>query len=618
MCGNDYDDTKSVQQDPQEDDDDQSKKDQQEKSEDGSNKSVENGSSEDLDNSEDANHSVQDDKTVEEEEKEEKKELIEEKEEEKKEEEKKEKKEEKEEIEGKDENPDKKNDEPAKTTNETNSERQRRDSVAGEDNTEANLAEQKDRNAAILDDPNQRGPFLKRTLVTNYKANKTAARNALLKNLQNNDGGDGNGGNGGDGNDGAAAVQAAPQAPAPNNAGGPSKLEKFSKGLDKWGGYGFGGLNALWAMGDGFADAYAGDSMKTTDRVVNNVFGLGTSLIGATGNVTNFVLNHRKRGKTKDQTKRTALTWDSIANGIGLAANVSKFGGAINGLAADTKTNDLAGGFSKGFSTVATGLNFLSAATKLTGSIHGKIQRRGVVKDLGKLAMTSDPQNTQEKQAKQARQQAEDIDDYKERQAEYQSMKAKKYAVQQAKKFQENKTGRYPKGLINTVTQFFTAGTSIAGTFWKGMSDSKWGKIVKGFVPVVNLIAKYAEKKAGEASDKRVAKKNKETRIEVLDEYLRSKRDKIRTYANTIYGTDPRLTNNEVDHILLGRLGVDIPVENTAVSDQEKEKAFEKLNLKRANNILNSKEADRNSILDALRLDHSATAEDIALALKGE
>ena len=78
------------------------------------------------------------------------------------------------------------------------------------------------------------------------------------------------------------------------------------------------------------------------------------------------------------------------------------------------------------------------------------------------------------------------------------------------------------------------------------------------------------------------------------------------------------MTNNEVDHILLGRLGVDIPVENTAVSDQEKEQAFEKLNLKRANNILNSKEADRNSILDALRLDHSATAEDIALALKGE
>ena len=72
------------------------------------------------------------------------------------------------------------------------------------------------------------------------------------------------------------------------------------------------------------------------------------------------------------------------------------------------------------------------------------------------------------------------------------------------------------------------------------------------------------------------------------------------------------------DRIILGRLGIDTDINDTPVDKTEKQEAFEKLNMKRAKNIWNSRDSDKDQMLTALGLDKHASLKDVADALKGD
>lgn len=206
--------------------------------------------------------------------------------------------------------------------------------------------------------------------------------------------------------------------------------------------------------------------------------------------------------------------------------------------------------------------------------------------------------------------------------------KANKLSMAIAEKFNRQKSKASTKGIgdiISGTSQMVTGIFSAVGIAGSG--------IVKNLIgPIINKGAEFA-KNALDKRDKKNEEKEKEKdasmRMDTIKEYLAGKRTKIKAQAKKASGSSElsedeknslsgELTDSEADKIALARLGVSISdmSGDTPASDAEMMEGFEKVIMKRANNILKSYNKDE--MLDALMLSHDASAEDIAAALKGE
>ena len=236
------------------------------------------------------------------------------------------------------------------------------------------------------------------------------------------------------------------------------------------------------------------------------------------------------------------------------------------------------------------------------------------VKALKKKAMADDPERYERVLAK-----AKKLRD---------SAKANKLAMGIASKFNRNKSKTSVKGIGDIV--------GGVGKMWAGISSAT-GIAGSGFVknilsPIIKKGTEFAKEKLDER-DKKNEQKEKEKdealRMETVKEYLEGKRAKIKAQAKTAAKSSDlsdsersalagELTDAEADKIALARLGVSVSdmSSDKPASDSEMADGFEKIIMKRANNIMRAYNKDE--MLDSLMLSHDATVEDVAKALKGE
>ena len=73
-----------------------------------------------------------------------------------------------------------------------------------------------------------------------------------------------------------------------------------------------------------------------------------------------------------------------------------------------------------------------------------------------------------------------------------------------------------------------------------------------------------------------------------------------------------------LDRITIARLGVDIPINDSGLGEDELMEGFKALNMKRARNIMEASPKDRETMLSALGLTQDATLNEIASALTGD
>ena len=211
---------------------------------------------------------------------------------------------------------------------------------------------------------------------------------------------------------------------------------------------------------------------------------------------------------------------------------------------------------------------------------------------------------------------------YKDSLAHYKALKAKKYALQQARRMMEAKNGAFPKGTAKMIGSLITSGISFANLS-PSVSHSKAGKILSGLAPVIGFGSGLAEKIISDDIDKTEKQKANAVKQKEINKYLRDKRAKVRTDANTKFpGIQVNLTDKEVDRSTVAILrvkenGSDIRIDDTDLTATLKDAAFEALNLKRAKLIMESGR-EKDGILAALGVDTNASLEQVAAALKGE
>ena len=135
----------------------------------------------------------------------------------------------------------------------------------------------------------------------------------------------------------------------------------------------------------------------------------------------------------------------------------------------------------------------------------------------------------------------------------------------------------------------------------------------------------FANRLVGHISDQSTGKKIKEKKLDVINRYLINKRNKLRDEVDE--ESDPskpdhnyfeNVDDNTLDRITIARLGVDIPINDSGLGEDELMEGFKALNMKRARNIMEASPKDRETMLSALGLTQDATLNEIASALTGD
>ena len=381
----------------------------------------------------------------------------------------------------------------------------------------------------------------------------------------------------------------------------PSSAEQFSDTMDNIN-LGYNGVASVYYGVNGAFDwGYDGtDKMDKADRYGTAVESTLSSTLGLIGNIGTYASNRAQRKKAKNSyVKNRELTGRSWANTFSLLGNVSSLGRGIANFAGDTneegsnaeKADQWLGALSTGLSTFSSGVNWFTSA-------RSNSDRKEISKKLGEISDT-----------------AEDIDEDTAKSqmgadsAEYHSFMAKKFALRQAKKFQDNRSTRYHKGAISTIAGAIASSGMISAAF-APFGKTGWGKMLSGAMPLVGWIGDMIEKKASDTSDENAAKDDQKTKDDEVTEFLDDHRA----------ASDPTKTREYRDRLTLqNELGLQsIDLCDDPLDDEEKKLAFEALTHKRARDIMLSKDTDKEQIYKALHLSDTPNIDEIVAALKGE
>ena len=473
--------------------------------------------------------------------------------------------------------------------------------------------------------------------------------------LQGNDGGNGAApGNVAQGNDGA---------PAPGNDGGgngnndaPAAAAGSGKHLKRfnfWAGVIADGISLASAAGNTMLADQEKDLSDTTDKNGKSIYDsdgkkIGTSerdeakkehkgarqahaafslLSQGLGAINSFagIGIHSKNLKSHNKRKSKAAKRGVANSVLGGVANLSKMvSTGITGFG-DTK-NVHQSRTVDAFNSIASILSITSAATGFIGNIADIKRRQKVIDQAEIYSNVDDDHDTHENRIKDSRQLVKwrgTADQRLNSKKNYDTFKAKKYALSQAAEFNKIKKKTYFKGISGFLGSLAGGVSTLTRIIDPDFAGSGTGTLVSSALGVFGSGMGLIEKIGSKITDKAIESKTEDKKIEIIEKYLEKKRDKIRDqaarafrYHQGRYGED--ITDNEADRIILGRLGIDTDINDTPVDKTEKQEAFEKLNMKRAKNIWNSRDSDKDQMLTALGLDKHASLKDVADALKGD
>lgn len=473
--------------------------------------------------------------------------------------------------------------------------------------------------------------------------------------LQSNDGGNGAApGNVAQGNDGA---------PAPGNDGGgngnndaPAAAAGSGKHLKRfnfWAGVIADGISLASATGNTVLADKEKDLSDTTDkngksiydsdgkkigtserdeakeehkgaRMSHAAFSMASQGLGAINSGVSYYLN-KQNAESHNKRKRKAAKRGMFTSALGVGTNLSKIiSTGITGFG-DTK-NVHQSRTVDAFNSIASILSITSATTGFIGNIADIKRRQKVIDQAEIYSNVDDDHDTHENRIKDSRQLVKwrGTDDQRlNSKKNYDTFKAKKYALSQAAEFNKIKKKTYFKGFSGFLGSLAGGVSTLTRIIDPDFAGSGTGTLVSSALGVFGSGMGLIEKIGSKITDKAIESKTEDKKIEIIEKYLEKKRDKIRDqaarafrYHQGRYGED--ITDNEADRIILGRLGIDTDINDTPVDKTEKQEAFEKLNMKRAKNIWNSRDSDKDQMLTALGLDKHASLKDVADALKGD
>ena len=391
---------------------------------------------------------------------------------------------------------------------------------------------------------------------------------------------------------------------------------------------------------------------KTQD-VLNGISALGNAS-GMISYTTGYFSNRRRAKKDKNANHRKVSEMKKKANISYLLQSTAGLVGNINNMGAfgdrpvdngverlGTKTSILGGvaGAIGGISGFA-GKYFDFKTHKLKKKLHKETADKvsGV-----KRRNANEADNTIEA-ANFALRHTDNIDTEVKREKVHElrkmrhTAKAQKYAMDMAARLHERKSKGASKGWAGLLS----AGLSAVGSLFTAASS--FGGILKNAGPIGSILSgiggagTFLGHVIGDKmiAGKRRGNKMKADKKQIVEEYLQKKAEKIKAEAASIQFTEEEiaalgrsgdvLSDTEAKRLAVMRLGVRDRSLWEKIRGKQKEAdspltgdaydaVFNMLVKKRANNIMQSGEKERNEMLDALGLDHDAGIEDVEAAI---
>ena len=408
---------------------------------------------------------------------------------------------------------------------------------------------------------------------------------------------------------------------------------------------------------------------KDTSATTNAALGIASSGIGSIASTVSMFSNLSKLRHTRNQDKRAAAGTRAFAAGLDTFAGLASIGSAGGNIGLFGKDN-LATKDGSVAQLIGGGLDIMSGTLSLSSNIlkyfanrddraaHLNISERarkwyeGDAQMTQKLTGKKNAASTNIRTMKQniPANMMQDPDDngngmlMKQQRTARHTAKARLYAMKQAAMM--HKAEYENKG--NNGIGLALAGLGSAGTILKGFSKALLGKSsgtlsligqVLGSVGTLgktaNLIRSFYNASDSKKAKNEAAKDN--VKRTVVQEYIDAKADKIKTDADNWVpdlqetanlqrtdGDDPTnlpanqtISDEEAKRLAFLRLGIQVPRNADVYNDAYYKTAFEQITAKRANNILNSAESQKNGMLKALGLDEHATFNEVYTALCG-
>lgn len=343
--------------------------------------------------------------------------------------------------------------------------------------------------------------------------------------------------------------------------------------------------------------------------------------IGLYTNINNIYNLAKKRRNSHNKRAIYEMTTSALSSTYGTFGSLGKIAsGGITTFGDPKNTNQKAASTALGIFN-----SMIGTAANISGLVGGYVDQYQRYKLRKKLETQSGIASAIDEDALK-----QDVDDSKDGdRREYlgkkrmlRSLKAKKYALQDAAEFHKIKNNQFRKNWIGSITS--SLGT--ASTFFQVFNPkSSASGFLKAWTPLMTSLGGFANRLVGHISDQSTGKKIKEKKLDVINRYLINKRNKLRDEVDE--ESDPskpdhnyfeNVDDNTLDRITIARLGVDIPINDDGLGEDELMEGFKALNMKRARNIMEASPKDRETMLSALGLTQDATLNEIASALTGD
>ena len=409
--------------------------------------------------------------------------------------------------------------------------------------------------------------------------------------------------------------------------------------------YGFTAGSVLGAAG-----ATVADKLTDTDTASDITGAVGAGL-GATANVMKLSTNFHRLRKSKNRRIREVAKYKGAAGTFGAAQSIT--GGLSNGanlgmFGSDGKVDGTTGKTIGGALDIASGATgFVSNMLDYFGDRKEKALHKDTAEKTKKLYKdNSDKSKTSLASSREKLKELKDkgfsnlstlekVDFKRERQKRH-TAKAQLLAMEQAETMHRHRSEENKKGLLSAIG----GGVGLLGSVATGISKimgnaGGFGSILKMAGSALGAVGaglkglNFAKGtvKEGFIDDKQKREHDKKHFVQrYVDNDKKIAKIKDQAQSMTLSESEERalgdkgrkLSLSETWAVAVARLGVDVPIENDAFTDDVYEQAFQKISEKRANNILQSSEKEKNQMLDALGLDHDAHFEEVVAALGGE
>ena len=341
----------------------------------------------------------------------------------------------------------------------------------------------------------------------------------------------------------------------------------------------------------------------------SSVFG---SIMGLAGVYNDNSIAKKKGLKNKRRQSRV----NAAAGLTGLGASVLSMASAAVGLRGDDpKTAGWLGIASRGLGLVGSLTKTISAG--MSAHRHRKVANATNTLNRQDMTQYSDLLNNEDQSIKHP---SRVSNDPKIKNKDRATAKARLYAMKQAERYNDAKASqeksRALREGITGIGADLSGGIGSLFSIFGGKSPA--GMIGSGVFGLLGSAFKLGGSVAnaiGKRNDKKAYKDSKSRMRSEVDDFVNKKLDKIKNEAQSKRNDNPGNTDLSADEfdwinnsgliqkkIAIARLGIDLTLDENDIDDGVYKQAFNAITMRRAYNILNSNDNERNSMLTALGL----------------